>query len=132
MKLLAIRYNSAALILQRYSKKYLVYKVWGVKLHRAVIDKIQADFRVIKHKLLTNAQIKIRFAWRCYKQHKRIKKEKKKKAADAKNAKKKGKTKRSAAATMPAPALSTTNYQTKNDKNSSVKQTADGQVDIQI
>ena len=131
---MAIRHYNAALLLQRYTKGYLVAKVWQEKLHRAIVDRITAEFRATRARLQLDAQIKIRFAWRVYKQRKRIKKEKKKAAAAAKAAKKKGARRRAPAATAPAPALSTSNYQQKDEiKNqSSVKQTSDGIVDLQI
>ena len=63
-------------------------KFYAETLHRAIIDRLTAHFREVRHKLQTDAQIKIRFGWRVYLQRKRIKKEKKKAAAAKKNAKK--------------------------------------------
>ena len=66
----------------------MVSRVYEQTLHKAVIDRLTAHFREVRLKLHTNAQIVIRFAWRCHKQRKRIKLEKKKAAAAAKKAKK--------------------------------------------
>lgn len=157
LRILAIRYSKASILIQRFTKGYLVSKVWAEKLHRAIIDRLTAHFRVVRHTLHTDSQIKIRFAWRIHKQRKRIKAEKKKAAAAAK-AKKKGKFGRarapapSTSQTMPAAAansLTTANYQAKNDKKEetkqasgaashetpstpAVKQNAEGIMDLQI
>lgn len=61
------------------AKGYRVWKQYKEIVHRRKIDKMMAEFRVMRLKLHTNSVIIISHQWRLYQRRKAIKAEKKKK-----------------------------------------------------
>lgn len=69
----------AATRIQKYLKGFLTHRKYKEVLHETVIARLRQHFRELKLKLHTDAQIKIRFAWRLHKRRKTLKTAKQKK-----------------------------------------------------
>lgn len=82
-KILAIRKQRGALLLQRYTRGWLVHKRYQDMLHRRVIDRMMDQFQIYKEQIATDMQIKLRFLLKLKRRRKLIKAEKKAKKADA-------------------------------------------------
>ena len=111
-KIIAIRKQRSALLLQRYSRGWLVHKKYQDMLHRRVIDRMMDQFQIYKEQIATDMQIKLRFLLKLKKRRKLIKEQKKAKKAEADKNKRFGgrgarrSTNTSTARPTPAPAVS--------------------------